>query len=322
MPIPTGTAAISFSQIRTEMNGGSGGNYPSTPTPSAPQGTAMSLNDATFRSRLTDTAQNAQLSLSALRGNAYQRFIIAADTTNYNIYSAMSAAPIGWNTTSKGSADVVVNSGIVVGTPSTGTYAMDTGTGWPGPSTIVVLNNGGYIVGMGGAGGRGGNAPSGTAGIAGSAGGPGLRAQRAMTLNNYNAGIVGGGGGGGGGGDGKSHTAFLFGNNVPFNNGGGGGGGGRTGRTNSAGGAGGTAGGGNPDPGSAGQVGTFSGAGAGGNGGTSPQPAGNGGPGGSWGGAGGAGGSTGGAAGVAVQGWTAFVTSVNGSTGISGPVAG
>lgn len=322
MPIPTGTAAISFSQIRTEMNGGSGGAFPSAATPTAPQGTAMPLNNATFRSRLTDTAQNASLSLSALRGNAYQRFTIAADTTNYNIYSAMSAAPIGWNTTSKGSADVVVNSGIVVGTPSTGTYAMDTGGPWPGPSTIVVYNSG-FVVGMGGAGGNGG--PQSGNGAPGSPGGPGLRAQRAMTL--VNSGTVGGGGGGGGGGDGISYT-YPIGfppTNVPANNGGGGGGGGRTGRTNSAGGGPGPASGGNPNPGSAGGAGTFAGGGTGGNGGTTgPTDGGDGGPGGSWGVAGtvgGRAGGAGGAAGIAVQGWS-VVTAPTGLTGISGPTAG
>lgn len=326
MPIPTGTAAISFSQLRDEMNAGSGGNYPATP------GT-FSLNDATFRSRLTDTAQNTTLSLSSIRGNAYLRFIIAADTTNYDIRSALVAA--GWNGTAKGSADVVVNSGVVVGTGSTGSYAMDTGGPWPAPSTIVVYNNGGYIVGMGGAGGKGGNAtPSVSSnGTPGSAGGPGLRAQRNMTLNNYNGGIVGGGGGGGGGGAGRVIAAIP----GPFpigiqTDGGSGGGGGRTGRTPSAGGGAGTATGSNSQNGLPGNPGTF---GAEGSGGTRNRL---GGAGGGWGTAGVNGGSganpafppgpsnpstggTGGAAGIAVQGWS-LVTSVNGTTGISGPTAG
>jgi len=335
MPIPTGSAAISFSQIRNEANNGSGGAFPSASTPTAPQGTAMSLNNATFRSRLTDTAQNNPISLSAIRGNAYQRFTIAANTTNYNIYDVMASPAIGWTKTSKGSADVVINNNVVVGSPSTGTYAMDTGgsyspatgTGWPGPSTIVVLNNGGYIVGMGGAGGNGG--PAGGNGAAGSAGGPGLRAQRSMTLTN--TGIVGGGGGGGGGGDGKSYSAPVFTPSpVPFNLGGGGGGGGRTGNSPSAGGGPGPASGNNPDPGNAGQVGTFASFGNGGNAGTGgPQGgtpgAGPGGPGGGWGVAGtvgGRSGGNGGAAGVAVQGWTSFVTAPTGTTGISGPTAG
>jgi hypothetical protein len=316
MPIPTGTAAISFSQLRDEMNAGSGGAYPATP------GT-FNLNDATFRSRLTDTTPGTSISLSSLRGNAYQRFTIAANTTDYNIYSAMSAAPIGWNTTSKGSADVVINANIVVGTPSTGTYAMDTGTGWPGTSTIVVYNSG-YVVGMGGAGGNGGPSPSPSSSTAGAAGGPGLRAQRAMTL--VNSGTVGGGGGGGGGGNGRAYTAPIGANPaVPFGNGGGGGGGGRTSNSPSAGGARGTGGGANPTNGQVGVPGTFAGFGAGGNGGGGgPLNAYPGGDGGGWGTVGSPAptGKAGGAAGVAVQGWTAFVTAPTGTTGISGPTAG
>jgi hypothetical protein len=317
MPIPTGTAAISFSQLRTEMHTGLG-------NPAA-YGT-FPLNDGTFRSRLTDTATNNPISLSSLRGNAYQRFTIAADNSNspYDIRGALIAG--GWNGTSKGSADVLVNSGVVVSSTTTGAYAMDTGGPWPGPSTIVVYNNGGYIIGMGGNGGVGQRMPSGPASVAGSAGGPSLRAQRAMTL--VNSGTVGGGGGGGGGGDGKSYSAVVFPGNppTPFNLGGGGGGGGRTGRTNSAGGPSNTPGGGNPSPGKAGAVGTFAGGGNGGAAGTGgPQGgtpgAGPGGDGGDWGTAGGTGGRSGkagGAAGISVQGWS-LVTAPTGSTGISGP---
>ena len=313
MPIPTGTAAISFSQLRDEMNAGSGGSYPATP------GT-FNLNDATFRLRLTDTAQNAQLSLSSLRDNTYQRFTIAANTTNYDIRTALVAG--GWNGTAKGSADVVINTNIVVGTPSNTTYAMDTGGPWPAPSTIVVYNSG-YVVGQGGVGGNGGPSPSPNSSTAGRAGGPGLRAQRAMTL--VNSGTIGGGGGGGGGGNGRAYTAPIGpAPAVPFGNGGGGGGGGRTGNTNSAGGARGTGGGANPGNGQVGANGTFSAAGTGGAGGTAgPLNGYSGGPGGGWGtvGSSSPNGKAGGAAGIAVQGWS-LVTAPTGSTGISGPTAG
>ena len=322
MPIPTGSAAISFSQIRTEMNGGSGGAFPSAATPTAPQGTAMPLNNATFRSRLTDTAVNATLSLSSLRGNAYLRFTIAANTaTTYDIRSALAGA--GWNTTSKGSADVVVNSGVVVGIGSTGSYAMDTGAAplWPSPSTITVINNG-TIVGMGGAGGNGGPSPNPSFSTAGAAGGPALRAQRAMTL--VNSGTIGGGGGGGGGGNGRAYTAPIGGNNVPFGNGGGGGGGGRSSNTNSAKGLRGQGGGANPDDGRDGTDGTFAAAGTGGIGGEAGPTDGH--RGGDGGGRGAAGnpspgaGKAGGAAGVAIQGWSAVTVLTTGT--ISGPTVG
>ena len=312
MPIPTGTAAISFSQLRTEMHTGLGNPAAYSTFP---------LNDGTFRSRLTDTAVNGALSLSSLRGNAYQRFTIAADNSNspYDIRAALIAG--GWNGTSKGSADVLVNSGVVVSSSSTGAYAMDTGGPWPGPSTIVVYNNGGYIIGMGGNGGVGGADDFNNAG-AGLAGGAALRAQRAMTL--VNSGTVGGGGGGGGGGDGTTGVTPLsppF-SPLPFNNGGGGGGGGRTGRTNSSSGGPGPADGPNANPGGSGQAGTFAAAGTGGPG---AGTAGAGGTGGNWGTAGNNGGGPnnpgpGGAAGISVQGWSAVTVPTTGT--ILGPTAG
>jgi hypothetical protein len=324
MPIPTGTAAISFSQLRNEMFIGLG-------SPTAYN--SFPLNDGTFRSRLTDTAQNAQLSLSALRGNAYQRFTIAADYYGtYDIRTAL--VNTGWTTSSKGSVDVVINSNIVVSAPGTGVYAMDTGGPWPGPSSpaanMVIVNNG-SIVGKGGDGGKGGNAsassPTSTSGTTqggapGSAGGPALRVQRAITLTNY--GNVAGGGGGGGGGSGRF---IAYDPNPPPSfpvpaqvDGGSGGGGGRTNNNPSAGGAAGIASGiPNRANGSAGGPGTFPTFGLGGVNNN------NGGNGGGWGAAGAGGvpggsGGAGGAAGISVQGWSS-VTAPTGSTGISGPTS-
>ena len=287
------------------------------------------LNDGTFRNKLTDTGQNAQLSLSSLRGNIYRRFTISADTVNYDIRAAMGAAPLGWNGTSKASADVVVNGGVVVGTPNSGAYAMDTGaTGWPAPSTITVFNNG-YIIGHGGNGGNGGGT---SVTGAGKAGGPSLLARRSMTL--VNGGIVGGGGGGGGGAPTTTLTITSPPPTPPTSPsypgtpspivsttyyGGGAGGGGRTARTPTAGGIGDSVPGGNdssPD-----SPGTFAGAGAGSGG---PGPAGAGGAGGDWGTAGAPaqpGVQAGGAAGVAIQGWS-VVTRPTGTTGIMGPTVG
>ena len=326
MPLPTGT--ISFDNIRTEMRNGLGD--PGAYAPAAWGSGGMPFNDASFRSRLTDTAQSTQLSISAILGNAYQRFTIAADTQNYNIRNALTGA--GWNGTSKGSVDLIINSGIVVSASSTGVYAVDSGGSWPGPSSINVYNNGGYIIGMGGAGGAGAPVPTEKQGSAGAGGGPGLLAQRAMTL--INTGTVAGGGGGGGGGE-----SNISANPPVRKSGGGGGGGGRTGRTLSSGGAGGVATApGAIGPGIPGAGGSFSGAGVGGGGGqTSPAIANwfPGGAGGGWGAAGagsgsatGPGGTTGwplgqaagGAAGVAVQGWSVVTRSPQGT--ITGPVAG
>ena len=319
MPIPTGTAEISFAQLRDEMHIGLG-------NPAAYG--AFPLNDGTFRDKLTDTGQNVQLSLSSLRGNTYRRFTIAANTDNYDIRTVFGNSGSGWPGSSKASVDVVIGTNVVVGSNTTSAYAMDTGAaGWPGPSTITVINNG-YIIGHGGNGGTG-------SGGTGGAGGPALLARRPMRLENA-SGIVGGGGGGGGGAPSTSTsvtspppqppTAPSFpGTPSPittFNRyGGGAGGGGRTARLPTAGGGPGPAPGpGNNFPSNAGAPGTFAGAGLGSNG---PGPAGNGGPGGDWGTAGvpgSPGNQAGGAAGISVQGWTQVSTPVAlGSTGISGP---
>lgn len=117
-----------------------------------------------------------------LRGFAFSQ-TISSDTPNYNLSSAASAA--GWNGTDPLLATVTVNSGVVVGSSSTGAYAF-TIPSLPAGSTVALTNNG-YIVGAGG------NAT----GFGGAAGGPALSVAFATTINNA-SGTVGGGGGGGG----------------------------------------------------------------------------------------------------------------------------
>lgn len=305
------------------MAAGAGGGYTG----------AMPLNDATFRARLTDTGQNAQLALSSIRGNAYQRFSIGVDTLGYNIRTALVNA--GWNGTSKGSVDLIVG-GITVYTNTTGGYAMDTGGPWPGPSTVYIYNSG-YILGMGGAGGDGATgtraAPGPFGGTNGSGGGPGLLVQRATYISNGGY-ICGGGGGGGAGNAGDAGPVPGFPTAYASTRGGGGGGGGAGGYTASAGGAGGPAAPTNyPSPGAPGGNGGWNSAGAGGQGGKlyfgAPTARSNGNTGGGWGAGAGAGGSptasptligfAGGGAGAAIQNWSL----VSGGGGlIYGPLPG
>lgn len=325
MPIPTG--AVYFSQIRAELNNGTGGSYPISGS--------MPLNDATFRSRLTNTSQNASLNIGAIKGNAYQRFTIATNTSNYNIYNAL--AGTGWNGLAKGSVDLIVNGGVIVSSSGTGGYAMDTGGPWPGPSSINLYNYG-YIVGAGGYGGNGGdgappgNGGPGTDGGWGAAGGPGLRAQRALYL--VNGGQIAGGGGGGGGGTGEFVSADPFIGAPASTRGGGGGGGGASNAVATAYGGGYGLGNGSPSPrpGTAGGNGGWATAGAGGAGG-GPAPGANpGGPGGGWGSAGAAGRARGplpapsspvpqgGAGGISIQGWSVVTAAPSGT--VYGSVSG
>lgn len=228
--------------------------------------------------------------------------VVAADVTNYNLRSRLTAA--GWNGTFPVLANITINSGIYISANSTGVWAMDIDNGTPLPTNSVVniTNTSGFVIGMGG---NGGNANSG----AGGAGGPAIRTTSFVTITN-NGTFAGGGGGGGAGAQGSTGGGFdAKSNPIPVLTwGGGGGGGGRTGRTNSSGGAGGFGDSGN---GSAGGTGTASsagggGAGASGNGGT-------GGSGGGWGAAGGTSGGSGGAAGACTNGNANITWAVTGT---------
>jgi hypothetical protein len=112
---------------------------------------------------------------------------------------------------------IVIPSGATLVASSTGTYALQTGSGYTG---ILTIQNSGKILGRGGNGGNGGfgysyneiaNATNGTAG------GTSVLIQSAVTI--INTGTIAGGGGGGGGGEGYVHVGTAYG-------GGGGGGGG------------------------------------------------------------------------------------------------
>ena len=182
---------------------------------------------------------------------------ISTNTPNYNLKVAAIAA--GWDQIIPLIATVTVNSGVYVYATSTGNAAFDTGSGYPGGSTITLLNNG-YIMGMGGAGG--------SMGVNGQAGGNAINAMLPMIIASSSGYIMGGGGGGGGGG--FSYN-FLYPCKYQYPTGdgfGGGGGGGGAGYNPSSGAAGGIPPSGvDKRNGYAGAPGTAGGGGAGGAGG-------------------------------------------------------
>lgn len=104
---------------------------------------------------------------------------ISANTTNYNLNSAMTAA--GWNGVDRVIATVTVDSGVYLGSTTNATSALVVGS-LPAASTVAITNNG-YILGKGGDGNGG-------------AGGPALTIGYATTITNNN--VIGGGGGAGG----------------------------------------------------------------------------------------------------------------------------
>ena len=161
---------------------------------------------------------------------------ISSNTNNYNLWNSKGGTYSAGNTT----VNVTINSGVAVGSTSTGTYAFDTGTGWSSGDVINITNNG-TIKGRGGDGAAGGNVvynSSVSNGGNGGTGGNAFRAQFACTVTN-NGSVYGGGGGGGGGGSYYGTFTVL---KTTTNGAGGGGGGG--GGTATAGGAGGGTGGG------------------------------------------------------------------------------
>lgn len=260
----TGTSAVTnasgIATVGSWTLGGSAGSNTLTATV-----TGLTGSPVTF----TATATNPPVTLT-----------YSSDTYNVNLF-ADAGSPA-----SAVAVTATINAGVYIGSTSTGSYALDTGSGWPTGSTISITING-EVQGKGGDAGRGATI-LGNPGSPGSAGGPALRAQYACTITNNGA-IRGGGGGGGGGGS-----------DADSGNLGGGGGGGR----GFNGGSKGLSGGGGAGDGT---DGSRTGAGSGGNG---PGGAGDGGSGGAGGAAGSNGqdgasgplGGAGGAAGAAVSG--------------------
>lgn len=111
---------------------------------------------------------------------------ISANTTNYNLGTAMTAA--GWNGTDPVVATVTINAGVSVYSTSIANAGF-TVPSLPATSTVSITNNG-TIYGVGGSAGF----------VAGGSGGVGLSVSYATTVTN-NGYIAGGGGGGGAGAD-------------------------------------------------------------------------------------------------------------------------
>ena len=205
---------------------------------------------------------------------------ISANTQNYDVYTQASASPLY----TAGIADVTltINPGVVVGSSSTGTYALNVPNAFNAGDTVTIVNNG-TVIGRGGNGGSGGSGFTNPGGGGGN-GGNAVYVNRALILTNN--GTLAGGGGGGGGGGAQNNSSFTpKGSPSPSGSGGGGGGGG-AGNTAGSGG-----GGGPPGPGGSGGGGNTTSGGGGGAGAFGTTP---GGPGGSGGGQGanGGGGTT------------------------------
>ena len=158
--------------------------------------TQISLNDSAVRT-LAGVPSGAIIIPTNFYGKSSTVTInltIASNTKNYNIFSNKGGSYVA----GKSIINLTVNSGIVVGSTSTSTYAMDTGSGWTSGDVINITNNG-YICGKGGIGGHGGTNAN-HQGQAGTASGPAINMQWSITTFTNSSGYVYSGGGGGGGG--------------------------------------------------------------------------------------------------------------------------
>jgi hypothetical protein len=138
---------------------------------------------------------------------------ISADTQNYTLNPAAVSGYVANFT----KVNLTIDSGIYVGSSSTGSYAM-TITGFAAADTINLINNGTII----GAGGAGGSSNNNAAGNPGNAGGNALLLQ--CPVNITNNGIISGGGGGGGAADGGQTYGSCLGGGSSYTGQGGGGG--------------------------------------------------------------------------------------------------
>jgi hypothetical protein len=169
-------------------------------------------------------------------GRTEVNLVISADTDNYDIYANRGGSYVA------GESDVTltINSGVVVGSTSIATNALQTGSSWTAGDTITIVNNG-TVTGKGGNGGVGGDADNNsgvkttTSGTDGEDGGDAFLAQFATSFTNNGAVYGGGGGGGGAGGDAQTITGKISRHDAY----GGGGGGGGAGDAVGSGGAGG-----------------------------------------------------------------------------------
>lgn len=137
---------------------------------------------------------------------------ISADTQNYTLNTASVPGYVA----NFSKVYLHVDSGIYVGSSSTGSYAM-TITGFASGDLVYLINNGTII----GAGGAGGNSANDAPGNPGNAGGNALKLECSTRI--YNNGIIAGGGGGGGANDGGSTYGSCFGGDKFTGQGGGGG---------------------------------------------------------------------------------------------------
>ena len=132
------------------------------------------------------------------------RLTIASNVNNYNLSTALQS--LGWTTTKRARIEVTINSGVTVGSTSTGSPAFLVNL--KDIDYVTIINNGNIF----GAAGGGGVSAWTSNGTPGGAGGTALQALSNVRI--VNNGIIGGGGGGNGG-DGASIRFLRYSPSCP-----------------------------------------------------------------------------------------------------------
>lgn len=203
MAIPSSGQSVSFSALRTEFVGGSSsiglgdlyrGGSNILKKASDNQATNLAASVATSgtlaASDFYDQAKGFTFTYSTT-------FLSGASGTDQNVSTLF-----GDDYDVSYPKNVVIPSGITLGSNNTAEYGLEVDSG--GVGTITITNNG-NIIGAGGAGGSAGAAGSSGAGGAGgngAAGGDAVKAAVACTIINNGSILAGGGGGAAGGGGG------------------------------------------------------------------------------------------------------------------------
>lgn len=151
--------------------------------------TPRSLNDTI--SRYVANIPSGIISMSDFYGKALQKQNINVTLTGHTLDLNVKSWAIayGWNQIAPLNFVLTINGGVILGSSSIYSYALDTSDTFPSGFSITVYNYG-YITGRGGDGGGAGRA------FAGDQGGNAVIARVPITMYNY--GIIQGGGGGGG----------------------------------------------------------------------------------------------------------------------------
>ena len=181
MTTPSGT--IGLSDVNVELG------FPAT--------SVITMNDAVVRTLAGVGGSGTIVSMNDLRGKTDRTNVLltlSSNTNNYDVFTAASASPLYV----AGKSDIVltINSGVVVGSASTGSYALLVPSSFNPADTVTIVNNG-TIRGQGGNGGAGGSVVNPTVypSSAGSVGGNAVYVNRPTVITN-NGNIWAGGGGG------------------------------------------------------------------------------------------------------------------------------